>query len=157
MSVLTCTIDLSELEAKFQQLGQLPSFARPLAACSKLISASAKDNFHGAHDPEGRPWKPLKNPRRKKGKAKRKGKTKTAAHHPLIDTGRLFSSVGGGADHVEQIHALELVTGTNVEYAGYHQDGTRTIPARPFLGFNDSLLDKIEDVIGEWAERQLGF
>jgi phage gpG-like protein len=34
--------------------------------------------------------------------------------------------------------ARSITFGTNVEYAGYHQFGTRRIPARPFLPITKS-------------------
>ncbi len=71
--------------------------------------------FETSTAPDGSPWAPLK---------ARDGR-------PLRDTGRLMSSVTSARAVKKTPRGFRL--GTNVAYAGYHQEGTRTAPARPFL------------------------
>lgn len=47
---------------------------------------------------------------------------------PLVDTGRLKNSI---YPVITQPHSIDV--GTNVEYAKYHELGTRSLPARHFL------------------------
>lgn len=75
--------------------------------------------FRESRTPSGEAWTPLL----QETVAKRRGTTA----QPLRDTGRLATSVmtAHGLDHA--------TVGTNVDYAGFHQHGTRHIPARPFM------------------------
>ena len=105
--------------------------------------------------------KELKLPKGKKKPArKKKGRKRKpfvmGVDLPLWDTGRLVASVGAGSvDHVEEVDRRGLVYGTNVSYAPYHQYGTRTIPARPFLGIGDDLAKQLEDVLVKFAEDEI--
>lgn len=59
-------------------------------------------------------------------------------HQLLWDTGTLLRSLTpGGANNVLDVSASSVTVGTNVLYAQYQQEGTRTIPARPYLVWND--------------------
>ena len=123
-------------------------FRPALAVCSYLIQNDTRERFRRAEDPDGNRWKPLKHkPRVPKGRG---------VDQPLWATGRLVASTAAGAvGHVESIGRASLTIGTNVGYAGYHQDGTRHIPARPFLGVGRDLGDKIEDVLVKFVEDEL--
>jgi phage virion morphogenesis protein len=77
------------------------------------------DEFRESRDPYGRAWAPVF--RRVKG---RKG---LVQGKPLIKTGRLRASV------VAKISGSEVRIALPVEYASYHQFGTRTIPQRQIL------------------------
>lgn len=123
------------------------SFRQPLEVSKLLIVRASQLNFSRSSDPEGTPWLPLKRPRRRT-----KGRDL-----PLRDTGLLLASVVGGARHVERITDAELLFGTNLEYAGFHQFGTRFIPKREFLGFNQQLIGDIDRAFGDYVEKQLGF
>lgn len=66
---------------------------------------------------------------------------------PLVDTGRLRMSVvaltaRSGALRVRR--GYTLLWGTNLNYAKYHQYGTRRIPARPFLGAPPRLQTQLQ-------------
>jgi len=123
------------------------NFRQPLEVSKLLIIGATRQNFARGQTPEGVTWRPLKRPRRRS-----KGRDL-----PLRDTGILMASATGGARRVERITNTELVTGTNVEYAGFHQVGTRHIPARPFLGFTPQLVKDIDRAFTEFVEKQLGF
>lgn len=63
----------------------------------------------------------------------------------LVETGRLRNSIQIAVDD-------ELANiGTNVEYGKYHQNGTRNLPQRAFLGIEDesveAVIDRIERMI----------
>lgn len=142
------TLSLSQLPAYGNQLGKElvgGDWQRALKACLVAIKADTKKNFVEAHDPEGNAWLPLKRPR-----PGSKGKDR-----PLRDTGLLMASVSArGQGGYEQIEDTRLEMGTVLDYAGYQQDGTRFIPARPFLGFGPQLMDLIERIIGEEIDRR---
>lgn len=65
--------------------------------------------------------------------------------HILVATGRLRASLTGvapGGDARREVHPTEMVFGTNVPYARYHQLGTIRIPRRRFLELTE--LDRRE-------------
>lgn len=131
-------------------------YSKPLKQCAFILSAALKEGFVHARAPDGSPWKPLLKPRRKGTRNKGKGarRRSSTTNQPLWDTGRLVASMGAGSDHVEHITCDSLVFGTNVSYAVFHQFGTRTIPARPFLGFSADAIAKIEDVLATFIAEQ---
>ena len=135
------------LGANAQALGRI-SFRVPLAVCAYLIQNDTRERFKKGVDPDGNRWKPLKRtPRVPKGRSK---------DQPLWATGRLVASTAANApDHVQDVNDTALVYGSSVKYAGYHQDGTRTIPARPFLGVGPALLEQCAGVVAKYVEEEL--
>ena len=108
------TGDFAKLQALTRRIAAVGSPAL-IRKASKVMGAEAlslvQQGFRNSTAPDGSPWAPLK---------RRHGK-------PLRNTGRLGSSFT-----VNSVPAGFRV-GTNVSYAGFHQAGTKTIPARPML------------------------
>jgi phage virion morphogenesis protein len=92
-----------------------------MQAGAEAIKKFVDDRFHTSTDPLGRPWKALA--------AKTVSRRRRGSRKPLVDTARLRNSVH--ADPTDET----IRWGTNVEYAGTHQLGSkaRNIPARSFL------------------------
>jgi hypothetical protein len=63
---------------------------------------------------------------------------------------------GKGSGHVEDVGASSLVWGTAVPYAGFQNDGTRTIPARPFLGVTDDMKETVSKILLDYVKRMIG-
>lgn len=125
-------------------------FTQPLKVIAVLVKADAKENFQGSHDPSGVPWPPLKRPRSGK-RHKGKGTPK-----PLLDRGLLAASMSAnGPNHIEEVTDISLEVGSSLEYAGWQNDGTRTIPAREFAGFSAKVLVEIDDVLMDYLEKYL--
>ena len=124
------------------------SFRIPLTVCAILIQNDTRQRFQRGVDPDGNRWKPLKRtPRVPKGRGK---------NQPLWATGRLVASTGAAAPgHVQQVGDNVLVYGTSVKYGGFHQDGTKFIPARPFLGIGEPLLRQLGGVVAKYVEEEL--
>ena len=143
-------LTLEGLEKYLQSLGKsvlAVDWVPALRRAAVLLAAEAKLAFHYGRAPDGSAWKPLKNPSRKRGGATAK---------PLRDTGLLMASLaGGGPQHAEDVSPLALVWGTRVRYAGFHQYGTKHIPARPFLGFTPALESRIDLLFRDHAEQVL--
>ena len=107
------------------------------------------ENFISHRDPDGKKWKPLKNPR-----------PKNRNHrwpHPLIDTGSMMKSViqAGAKGHIEQYEDTKVTLGTRLKYAKYHQHGTGKIPKRKFLGINKEMAELASTVLGNEAFDQI--
>jgi phage virion morphogenesis protein len=77
-------------------------------------------------DPEGDAWSPWR-PRTQEHR-ERKG---NAGQGLLWDDGTLLESIAYDSS------ASGVLIGTDVSYAGYLQDGTQKMDARPFLGWTD--------------------
>jgi phage gpG-like protein len=88
------------------------------------------DQFRKSVDPYGKPWAPLGRDRARNIKAnkKRVAKGKPArASKVLVDTGRLAASPAF------KVANGQLRVFLPVQYASYHQDGTKRIPRRQIL------------------------
>lgn len=93
---------LQDLVESLQELAG-SNFRRQLQPLLAEVARSlVAQEFEGSRDPYGRPWAPLK---------RRKGQ-------PLLDTGRLRNSFG-----VDSFSDNSFRFGTDVVYAGVHQDG----------------------------------
>jgi phage gpG-like protein len=64
----------------------------------------------------------------------------------------MASVLGMGGQHREEATPHQLIWGTNVNYAPYHQWGTRFIPARPFLGLTEHMIREIELMVLDFIE-----
>jgi phage gpG-like protein len=90
-----------------------------------MVQRVIQRHFASSKDPEGAPWVPLAKAtlerRRNRGNAK-----------PLIDTGRLVSSIA------YRVTQSEVAVGTNVVYSAMQNFGSRDgkVPARRFVGVN---------------------
>lgn len=128
--------------------GRLPrSFVKPLKIIRLLAVSAAKQCFDRGSDPNGVAWLPLARERRRN---RGRGRSR-----PLRDTGLLMSSITGtGANHFEQLTETRLEVGSNLFYASFHQYGTKTIPARPFLGWSPALLAKCEQAMLDYLEEE---
>jgi phage gpG-like protein len=87
-----------------------------------LLSAESKGCFDQSRDPDGNPWAALRRPReRKRDKRARGG---GGGQKPLRDSDVLMLSVTArGEGHVEELGPTSLRWGTNLPYAGTHQEG----------------------------------
>lgn len=120
---MSVTGDWSKLEKALRELDALGSPTVMGIAAKNVAVAMTTEvqlTFRKEQSPDGGKWAPLKRGRKRKGKGKRDNKI-------LRDTGRLANSITGVAA------GNNVIVGTNVEYAAYHQEGTSRIPARPFL------------------------
>lgn len=145
------TIDITQLSswAAAQQRAFIGmGLGKTLKVIATLMAAKTKENFQASRSPEGKTWAPLLRPR--SGKRHKKSTPK-----PLLDRGLLQASISSrsAAGHIEEINDYGIEFGTNLNYAGYHQHGTKNMVARPFLGFNDELLTQIDKILGEHIEQ----
>ena len=125
--------DFGRLEDLRRRLGQVasPQFKEALARrLAGTVTKLLADEFRESRDPYGRPWAPVVRNRGRdvRARARRAAKGKTPrADKPLIDTGRLRAA------------SIATAAGTSVrvvipvEYASYHQYGTRRMPQRQIV------------------------
>ena len=143
-------MDLDELEEWFDELAmgmERPGLPAPLQPHTKdavqtILRADVLLNFYDSHDPEGTPYPPLKHPR-----SNSKGGDKV-----LIDIGLLLHSAGYSAQaaDVDEVPGGVRVTFDDellMYYGNFQRLGTRTIPAREFLGISEHATENIADVV----------
>lgn len=99
--------------------------------------------FETATAPDGTRWEGLKRPR-----PPREGQRPYGDDLVLSDTGDLKNSIR----FVLGTNSVTIGASTEVEYAIFHQFGTRHIPKRPFLGVSDELINEIEVKTNEWFQ-----
>lgn len=127
------TIDLSVALAGLNRLASA-NMSPWLVSVGKREQAAIQARIKaGKKAPDDEPWSPWKpsteHHRNHKGNAER---------GLLYDEGTLLASIlyAAGPD--------EVVIGTPVAYAGYLQDGTPRMDARPFAGWSDADLVALE-------------
>lgn len=99
----------------------------------ELLLRSIAENFSQEGRPRSwEPWAPSTAARRGPG-----GRI-------LDETGRLRSSIRARTD------ARGVTVETSVRYGGFHQEGTRRMPARPFLLVQPEDEREIEDIIAQY-------
>jgi phage gpG-like protein len=130
--------------------GAVPKF---LSAAAILCSSELKRGIDDSKSPDGTPFAPLKHPRRRKRDRKAKG---AGTQQPLRDTGLLLASLTSGQGHVQRTTQDGLTLGTNLAYAHFHQDGTKFMVARPFVGFSEKLRRNLATLAGKIFGQETG-
>jgi phage virion morphogenesis protein len=147
------TVDLSGFGAALAAAVALPVDYGPLLRKVAIVLRSdVLRCFDESRSPDGTPWAPLKpqTVRRRRGGG--------GGAKPLRDTGILMLSAtaAGARGHVERLTATSLVFGSNLNRAQWHQGGTKTIPARPFVGLSQRAVGIIESMCADFAAQRLG-
>lgn len=136
MTVLVKTKGFQELEVYFQETkNRSNDLNPPLKKSVNIMFRSIDSNFRQSGRPI--PWKPLA-----LSTIKQKFKQRYSIM-PLIRTGQLRRSITGFVDK------NKMRMGTSVPYAPYHQFGTRRIPKRTFLVFQDKDVQQINRLVAE--------
>lgn len=77
----------------------------------------------------------------------------------LVRTGRLRDSVTDATrpsrDTILQVTKNSMAHGTKVPYGSYIQNGTKRMPARPYLFWDDPRLKIVERILTEGVNRRL--
>lgn len=110
----------------------------PMKMGAQLMMGSVNDNFSQSGRPSA--WRALA-PSTLRQKI-RKG----YSSRPLVRTGILKSSISPKVDKES------FRVGTSVSYAGYNQFGTRKMPARPFVVFQDHDVQDINKLVVDYIK-----
>lgn len=99
------------------------------ARVAGIVEGGIAEQYKSQGAADGTPWAPLR-PSTLEGR--RKGRGSRGSVQPLRDTGTMFQSLtsGGARGSVRKVSSIEVVVGTKIPYAVYHQFGTRRMPAR---------------------------
>lgn len=130
-------LTVNDLAAKFAHTAELLGHYDPrpiLDGIREKLVDSVQSNFAGVHAPDGTPWKPILDP----------------SHRPLVQSGDLMLAAVEAAWHsAAPDGGIAIDLGLLPSYGILQQDGTRTIPARPFIGIPDSVIAAAEDALVE--------
>lgn len=133
--------DISAIEAAIDLLGRnLDDFQEPLRASLELvIIPSIATNFEVGGRPK---WKALSYPY-------------SVYRRPapiLIQTGALFQSTQSMQNWDVGPNSVSMNGISNVNYANYHQTGTRKMPARPYVMFQPEDVASIAQIFEIWVD-----
>lgn len=140
----------------------------PLQNCAQLCKMQVAKEFAGEVNPYGVPWE----------------EWHFSAEYPPVDhktlqaSGALMASfITQHAGHVEEVGEREMIVGSELVYAGIHDQGATfitgiwlfgrdggaippgteiTIPQRQIVGWNDELTEKCYDEISDFVRKGLG-
>ncbi len=128
----SATKALEQLSANLAELSDVPSRAARGAAAR--INVALQEQFDGEHDPDGRPWAKLlpQTVRRKGGDSR-----------ILQRTGEMRE---GTYARPSQGSGIEI---SSVEYASFHQTGTKHMTKRPVLPAQDGLPDEWTEIVDD--------
>jgi phage virion morphogenesis protein len=105
-----------------------------------ILENSARNRIESTkRDPEGVPWAPW---------SESYAKTRNGNQSLLMSRGQMLKRL---SYRVTTSTTVEV--GSRMKYSGYMQDGTKKIPARPFLGMSTDDANDILIAIEAWAGR----
>lgn len=137
LSVRTTVVGLSQVVINISGVSRrIDDLSPALKRSAVLMHRSINENFRSSGRPA--PWRPLSF-----GYLKRKV-AQGYSPKPLLKTGQLRNSI------TSNVERLKFSLGTAVKYAPYHQFGTATIPARPFLNFQSNDISRINRLVAEY-------
>ena len=137
--MITIEIDDDGVVAGLSRLaGRMEDMSPVMREIGDAVREASMESFEREAPPEGGKWPPLSPAtiRRRRG---------GPVHRILQDTGALRQSI------VKRLEGdRSVIVGARVEYAPFHQFGTRRMPARPFLGVSPTAREEIMDAIHDW-------
>jgi phage gpG-like protein len=125
-----------EIEEAFHRA----DYSEPLKPMLEMLEQTHAAGFESESTPGGEKWPPLA------------ASTVAKKGHDviLLETGRLKASLANKTgDSVREVSHRGLLFGTQVEYAGIHQNGTSRIPQREHVGMNEETAQRIVDVVAD--------
>lgn len=144
--MITVTIDDEGMRAALSRLaGLLGDMTPVMTEIGETLRDEALDAFRQQAAPTGAAWAPLA----ASTLTRRRGGG--AGARILQDTGVLRNSI---TTQLLSSHAVAV--GTRMEYAKFHQFGTRKMPARPMLGLSAEGRREVETTLSRALASALG-
>lgn len=131
--------DLDEISGRLNRLaGNIGDLTRPMRAIGGVLESSTRRRIAETKTaPSGRRWDALsaETLKAKKGKGS-----------ILVEHGNLLRSI------THEAAKDSVIVGSVMGYAVHLQEGTRHMPARPFLGLSGQDYQDIDDLLADWLE-----
>lgn len=133
--------DIGAVQAAIELLERdLNDFREPLQISLELvIIPSIRKNFQVGGRPK---WQPLSEPYR----------SYRLPRPILVQTGALRAAATTIANWRVDHDSAEMIGVDSAPYAGYHQTGTRIMPARPFAMYQPEDVDQIAQIFEIWVD-----
>ena len=149
MGSANVSVNIKEIEALAKKLkGYALTPAQEESLLKSLgveIEAQISERIESTkRDPEGKTWTELADKTRQYLL-----KHFPSARPPLWRTGELLDTIES------QVSGGVLLTGATKEYAGYLQEGTKRMPARPFIGLSAQDIADLADLIDAWLKEHV--
>ncbi len=151
-------VDTIDIEDTFSYIGDVVEdfkaieYREALDQVAGHMAEKTRDNFLSQSSPSGSPWEPLS-----PVTVARKGHDTI-----LVDSTAMRKSVvlRDAPHHIERIGRNasgedEIVYGTDVTYAVFHQEGTGRTPQREFLGLDEEGADDIAVIVADHIVEKL--
>jgi phage virion morphogenesis protein len=146
MAMLQAYLDTRRAEKKLSDLStQVNDLSYPLKEIGEYMMTEIAMRFERGVDSDGKPWIPSKRSKKDRGKT-------------LVDKGILRQSITYKASD----DSVEIGVGKFPPYARIHQMGGRTgrghrvnLPARPYLGINDSDVAEAQRIITQFLQSSM--
>ena len=149
MSAASVSVNIKEIEALTKKLkGYALTSAqekRLLKSLGVEIETQISERIESTkRDPEGKTWADIADKTRRYLL-----KHFPSARPPLWRTGELLDTIES------QVSGGVLLTGATKEYAGFLQEGTKRMPARPFIGLSAQDIGDLADLIDAWLKEHV--
>ena len=141
---ITVSHDLSRIAQSLNRLsGKLTgSLEEPLRAIGGTPESPSRRRFAATKSaPDGKRWQDV-SPATAAAKNGRGG--------ILVDHGNLLANI------THEASAKSVITGSVMGYSVYAQEGTKTMPARPYLGLSVQDYQRIGELMEDWLNGQFG-
>jgi phage gpG-like protein len=117
---------------------RLTNYAPLLEEFGKGLTASIRSNIDESRTPSGKPYPPLKYPR---------PRGHNPSPKPLIDSGDMYRSIRHVVTPPDTVRA-----GASFDRAVWQNRGTRTIPARTFVGLRSEDRNSLREQMKRFIE-----
>lgn len=149
MSAASVSVNIKEIEALTKKLkGYALTSAQETVLLKSLgveIETQISERIESTkRDPEGKTWADIADKTRRYLL-----RHFPSARPPLWRTGKLLDTIES------QVSGGVLLTGATKEYAGYLQEGTKRMPARPFIGLSTQDIGDLADLIEVWLKEHV--
>lgn len=139
---MTAKLDIKIDKSQFNEINELSKQLKNskdfLREIGEVVCEDIKHRLVALKsDPDDKPWQPWA-----KSTEKARQKDGTAALGLLFKTGALTQSIT-----YQLTSNNRLQVGTNNRYAGFLNDGTNNMPARPFMGLSKRASAGIDEVL----------
>lgn len=147
---LDITIDASEAIEDFEAINRRMwnGYMVPLVKGAELLSSKFDANFFSGGGLTG--WQPL-DPDTVKWKA-----MEGFPPAPLVDTGRLAAAVTSMMGPPSYFRLRDATLVVNADYAGFHQFGTRKMPAREIVFIPAEFATEMHEIIENHLLKSFG-
>lgn len=145
---LIITADLTPISERLTNLSKQMSDLKPvMSAVGGILESSTRLRISNQKkDASGQKWAALSESTLR-AKRNKKGGVRGSL---LVNRGMLMRSITHAAS------ARSVIVGSNMAYARFHQEGTKNMPARPFLGLSKHDYEDVADLLDDWLNGLIG-